>query len=120
MRTERKSEHSNELVEREERLTLALWGSGDEFWDWDISRNELFRIGADHLLGHPNNHDSVPIDLWREEQVHPDDIARVEAAVTAHLEGRSEFYETEHRVRHRSAGWVWVRSRGKGEIGRDK
>src|SRR3546814_15784580 len=46
-------------------------------------------------------------------QVHPDDIARVEAAVTAHLEGRSEFYETEHRVRHRSAGWVWMRSRGK-------
>src|SRR3546814_11321591 len=45
MRTERQSEHSNELVEREERLTLSLWGSGDEFWDWDISRNELFRNG---------------------------------------------------------------------------
>src|SRR3546814_4206826 len=64
-------------------------------WSSDVCSSDL-----------PNNHDSVPIDLWREEQVHPDDIARVEAAVTAHLEGRSEFYETEHRVRHRSAGWV--------------
>ncbi|PKL99693.1 MAG: hypothetical protein CVV16_16240, partial [Gammaproteobacteria bacterium HGW-Gammaproteobacteria-6] len=44
---EQRSEHSSELIEREERLSLALWGSGDEFWDWDIARNELFRIGAD-------------------------------------------------------------------------
>lgn len=111
--SEQRSEHSNELIEREERLSLALWGSGDEFWDWDIARNELFRIGADRLLGHPDNHDCIPIANWRNEQVHPDDIERVEAAVTAHLEGRSEFYETEHRVRHRSGNWVWVRSRGK-------
>ncbi len=110
---EQRSEHNSELIEREERLSLALWGSGDEFWDWDIARNELFRIGADRLLGHPSNLDSVSIESWRDEQVHPDDIARVEAAVTAHLEGRSEFYETEHRVRHRSGQWVWVRSRGK-------
>lgn len=110
---DQRSEHSNALIEREERLSLALWGSGDEFWDWDIARNELFRIGADRLLGHGSNHDSVPIDIWRTQQVHPDDVARVEAAVTAHLEGRSEFYETEHRVRHHSGKWVWVRSRGK-------
>ena len=25
-----------ELREREDRLRLALWGSGDEFWDWDM------------------------------------------------------------------------------------
>src|SRR5687767_13944362 len=24
-----------EIREREERLNLALWGSGDEFWDWN-------------------------------------------------------------------------------------
>src|SRR3546814_8043317 len=76
-------------------------------WSSDVCSSDL-----------PNNHDSVPIDMWREEQVHPDDIARVEAAVTAHLEGRSEFYETEHRVRHRSAGLVWVSSRGM-VVGRD-
>ena len=110
---EQRSEYSSELIEREERLSLALWGSGDEFWDWDIVRNELYRIGADRLLGTTDVHDSVPIDVWRDRQVHPDDIARVEAAVTAHLDGRSEFYETEHRVRHSNGTWVWVRSRGK-------
>src|SRR5690606_19938869 len=35
-----------EIHEREERLNLALWGSGDEFWDWNIPENSLYRLGA--------------------------------------------------------------------------
>ena len=38
---------SLQIREREERLNLALWGSGDEFWDWDIRANTLYRLGAD-------------------------------------------------------------------------
>ncbi|MBU0595840.1 PAS domain S-box protein, partial [Candidatus Bipolaricaulota bacterium] len=30
-----------------------------------------------------------------------------------HLEGKTDSYETEHRVRHKSGGWVWVLSRGR-------
>ena len=39
------------IREREARLNLALWGSGDEFWDWNIRDNSLYRLGAIQLLG---------------------------------------------------------------------
>src|SRR6185312_13299995 len=32
---------------REDRLRLALWGSGDEFWDWDMQSGMMFRTFAD-------------------------------------------------------------------------
>src|SRR5690606_13392249 len=50
-RRQRRQDLLNQISEREERLKLALWGSGDEFWDWDLRKNSLYRIGADQLLG---------------------------------------------------------------------
>ena len=39
--------HNTAIMERENRLRLALWGSGDEFWDWDLRRNEIRMTGVD-------------------------------------------------------------------------
>jgi diguanylate cyclase (GGDEF)-like protein len=41
----------DQIREREARLNLALWGSGDEFWDWNIRDNSLYRLGANQLFG---------------------------------------------------------------------
>jgi two-component sensor histidine kinase len=45
--------------------------------------------------------------------VHPDDGPRVNAVLQDHLEGRTESYETEHRMRHKSGTWVWVLDKGR-------
>ncbi|MBD8527492.1 EAL domain-containing protein [Pseudomarimonas arenosa] len=101
-----------ELRAREERLKLALWGSGDEFWDWDIPNNSLIRIGADQLLGLPEQH-SLSTDEWRERAVHPDDLPRVQSILQAHIAGETPAFESEHRIRNAKGQWIWVRSRGK-------
>ena len=102
-----------EIAQREERLTLALWGSGDEFWDWDIRLNRIFRLGADSLLGTSDPDEAPAGDLWQKETIHPDDVARVQDILRRHIAGELAYFESEHRVRNVHGDWIWVLSRGK-------
>ncbi len=110
----RRQEHSllGEIREREERLNLALWGSGDEFWDWNIPHNSLYRLGNTQLLG-PGSREEVSTDDWRTQQVHPEDLPRVQKLLQEHIAGHTEVFESEHRIRNGRGEWIWVRSRGK-------
>jgi diguanylate cyclase (GGDEF)-like protein/PAS domain S-box-containing protein len=101
-----------EIQQREERLKLALWGSGDEFWDWDVPSNTIVRIGADQLLGMAVEQ-QLSTDDWRLRALHPDDLTRVQQLMQAHITGQTDFFESEHRIRNALGEWVWVRSRGK-------
>ena len=104
--------HRRQLSVREGRLRQALWGSGDEFWDWNLERGTILRLGPE---GAPGGHHerAVPADEWRHTMVHPDDLASLDHALAEHLAGGSEHFEVEHRVRTRNDEWVWVISRGK-------
>jgi diguanylate cyclase (GGDEF)-like protein/PAS domain S-box-containing protein len=114
MRRRRHSEASllAEIREREQRLSLALWGSGDEFWDWDIRSNRLHRMGAQSMLGGDATQE-LSTDEWRAQAVHPDDLPRVQKLLQEHIVGHTELYESEHRIRNARGDWIWVRSRGK-------
>lgn len=104
--------YRRQLSVREGRLRHALWGSGDEFWDWDLERGTILRLGPE---GAPGGHheQSVPADEWRHTMVHPDDLANLDHALAEHLAGGTEHFEVEHRVRGRNDEWTWVISRGK-------
>ena len=104
--------HQDEIREREDRLRLALWGSGDEFWDFDMRQGRLFRHGADQLLG-THAEESVSADDWRNVAVHPDDLSRVDRTLADHVAGVTDHFESEHRVVNAKGEWVWVLSRGK-------
>lgn len=101
-----------EIREREQRLNLALWGSGDEFWDWNIPENSLYRLGANQLLGQGSD-EAMSTDQWRSQSIHPDDLPRVQKLLQEHIIGQSDVYESEHRIRNARGEWIWVRSRGK-------
>ncbi len=101
-----------EIQEREERLNLALWGSGDEFWDWNIRENSLYRLGANQLFGQ-SAQETLNTDDWRANSIHPDDLSRVQKLLQEHIVGHTDLYDSEHRIRSARGEWVWVRSRGK-------
>ncbi len=104
--------HRRQLRLRESRLRQALWGSGDQFWDWDLERGTILRLGPEGVPG-GHHEESMPLDQWRHSMVHPDDLAAVDLALSEHLAGRSEHFEVEHRVRGEDGAWIWVISRGK-------
>ncbi|TGU93920.1 PAS domain S-box protein, partial [Mesorhizobium sp. M8A.F.Ca.ET.173.01.1.1] len=51
-------------------------------------------------------------DHWP-RMIHPDDRAAVAEADRAHLDGKTEFFEAEFRMRHKDGHWIWILNRGK-------
>jgi len=100
------------IRQSEERLKLALWGSGSELWDIDLGTgrmhrdNELQHLAVTHEAVEPN------LAAYR-PYVHPDDIERFERALGAHLSGRTDSFEASYRTRDRVHDWVWVLTRGR-------
>ncbi|TAN06209.1 MAG: EAL domain-containing protein [Rhodanobacteraceae bacterium] len=104
--------HRRQLRLRENRLRQALWGSGDEFWDWNLEHGTILRLGPEGVPG-GHHEESISADEWRATMVHPDDLAGLNRALAEHIAGHTEHFEVEHRVRGRDDEWTWVISRGR-------
>ncbi|MBK7659484.1 MAG: EAL domain-containing protein [Betaproteobacteria bacterium] len=110
--TERKRAEERTLRDKE-RLDLALTGSRLALWDWDLATNRIFfSEGWARLLGEPTRETTLPAEQIRAWN-HPEDRAIFEAAIANAVQGVSEAFECEYRVRHASGDWIWIHSRGK-------
>ncbi|MDE2082810.1 MAG: PAS domain-containing protein [Burkholderiales bacterium] len=102
-----------ELEALEQRWGLALQSAGFGIWDLDPQRQRvLFSPQWKALLGYEPSNRSDSTALWR-DRVHPDDLAGMVAAQTAHLQGSADGYEVEFRLRSADGRWRWVLSRGR-------
>jgi len=105
--------HHRDIRERDNRLRLALWGSGDDFWDWNIPRGEFTVTGAGDLLDDATRAPSVLTYTWFRQNIHPDDIAAVERQLERHINQQTDTFESEHRLRNHYGEWIWAIARGK-------
>jgi PAS domain S-box-containing protein len=97
----------------EERWQLALEGSNDGVWDWDIESGFIFHDERwANMLGYQPGEVTMNLDSWR-RLVHPEDLPACEAAIRDHLAQRVPFYRHEYRIRAKSGEWKWVFERGK-------
>lgn len=104
----------NEAVvrEQEERWQLALRGNNDGLWDWDIARKVTYRSTAwRRMLGYNEDAPECTAD-WR-TIAHPEDIPRIEFELREHLDGKTEQFVCEYRVRAANGEWLWVLDRGR-------
>jgi diguanylate cyclase (GGDEF)-like protein/PAS domain S-box-containing protein len=105
-------EREEALRRSEERYALAARGANDGLWDWDLPcRKIYFSQRWKIMLGYAEDEIAEGPEDWM-GRIHPDDRARVEAAIEAHLEGRTEHFESEHRMVCRDGGYRWMLSRG--------
>jgi PAS domain S-box-containing protein len=104
---------SDELQDSRRRLDLALRGADLAAWDWNVQSGHVITSPRwAEMRGYSPNEIAPAVDAWIAD-VHPDDWPAVEKALTDYLEGRSPEYETEHRLRTKAGGWIWILSRGK-------
>jgi PAS domain S-box-containing protein len=103
------------LRESEQRYELAVAGSNEGMWDWDMrSETFFFSARAQELLGLEPGEPMRPCkEWWSIFRYHPDDEQRVHEALKAYLDGSGTHWEVEYRIHHRrSDSWRWFRDRG--------
>ncbi|MFG0336121.1 MAG: PAS domain S-box protein, partial [Maioricimonas sp. JB049] len=94
----------------EERFELAVRGSSDGLWDWDLTGESVYYSERfKELLGYAGNEFANDIATLR-DHVHPDDRQRTFEAIDQHLKDHQP-YDVEYRLRTRSGEYRWFRAR---------
>lgn len=100
------------LKESEDRWQLALQGSNDGIWDWDIKTNQVFFSARwKEMLGYENHEITNHIEQWH-KRVHPEDVDMLNQALADHLAKKTKFYSSEHRLQCKNGSYKWILSRG--------
>ena len=105
---------SNKLNKQlQERMELALLGSNDGIWDWNILDNSVyFSPRWKEMLGYRDEELTNEVPTWA-DRIHPDDVDKTWADVHKNVNGETEYYENIHRLKHKDGHWVWILDRGK-------
>ncbi len=110
--TEKKnSEKETKILE--ERLGLALNGSNDGVWDWNITDNSVyFSPRWKEMIGYSDEELPNEVPSWT-DRIHPDDIEPTLAGINEHIDSKTGYYDGVHRLKHKDGHWVWILDRGK-------
>jgi len=98
----------------EERFSLAVAGSNEGIFDWDLALDRVYvSRRAQELFGLP------PGELWRGRRewrdafaLHPDDVDLQRRRIKAHVAGESPTYDVEFRLSQPDGACRWFRQRG--------
>jgi PAS domain S-box-containing protein len=105
-------ESRQQLQESEERFHLAMRGTNDGLWDWDVRTNAIyFSPRWKEMLGYQDDELPNRLEEWS-RRIHPDDIQRAMNTLNDHLAGKSRYYDLEHRLQHKDGSYRWIRTRG--------
>jgi diguanylate cyclase (GGDEF)-like protein/PAS domain S-box-containing protein len=106
----------NELGDIHEREELTRYAANDGVWDFDVESNTIrFSPRWKIMMGYGESELDDDMPDWR-QLVHPEDMVRVQGKIRDHLEGKTELFESVHRMRHKSGEWRWVMSRAKAMV----
>jgi PAS domain S-box-containing protein len=99
------------LRKSQERFNLAVRGSNDGIWDWNIRTGEVYYSPrVRELLGYgPDEFPNLIASI--DTHLHPDDYEQTWAGIDAHLNTRTT-YDMEHRLRTKDGRYRWFRCRG--------
>jgi PAS domain S-box-containing protein len=99
--------------ESRERFELALWSAGLGLWDLNLPKGEhVVNSRYAEILGYRMEEVEADPDFW-ESHLHPEDRQRVLEEVRANLEGKTEIYQCEYRMKTREGKWRWILDTGK-------
>src|SRR5690606_4756816 len=101
------------LREHERSARMALWASGQRYWELDVATT-----GLRYLVARPGPGDNAREALGAEHAdpasvIHPDDLPAVVDAMHRYVAGETPEFCSEHRVRvdgtlSSRGDWIWV------------
>ncbi|BFM17803.1 hypothetical protein R50073_39860 [Maricurvus nonylphenolicus] len=106
------NERQQELEASRERFSLAMKGTNDGVWDWDLTTDDVYfspRWGE--MLGYESDELAHRIETFL-DLLHPDDVAMAQRAIDETLESRNAYYSVNFRMQHKSGNIVHILARG--------
>lgn len=111
---EKKRQLELESAYQNERWKIAVEGNEYGMWDWDIQKNKLyFSASCYTLLGYD---ESDGIDGQVEDwcvRIHPEDLAKSGGNLLNIINGMSDSFKTEIRIRCKDGSYKWILDHGK-------
>ncbi|MEB3701963.1 PAS and EAL domain-containing protein [Candidatus Bealeia paramacronuclearis] len=106
-------QHSlKKLKTQEERYALAVKGSNEGLWDWNVSDGTLYLSNFwKEILGYQKGEFPESFDNWK-LSIHPEDVPFFENSLQECLEGESQRFECEYRMRTKNNSYKWVLTQG--------
>jgi|CXWL01.1.fsa_nt_gi PAS domain S-box-containing protein len=96
----------------EERWELAVRGSNDGIWDWDIQSGTVFfspRWKA--MRGFGEYEITSHVEEWQ-SRIHPDDLDRVLQNLNAYVTKQTPDFCEEYRTQRKDGSYMWILDRG--------
>ena len=101
------------LKKNTQRTELAIEGGELGTWDWNAETGVLALNNRwAEILGFELDEVEPTVQFWK-NLIHRDDYSAVMKALNDHVEGRTELYESEHRLKNKFGEWVWVQDKGR-------
>lgn len=107
-----KSQTTKALRENEERWQLALAGSTDGIWDWDIINRKVFLSTRwKEVRGYSEDEIGTGEEEWS-SRIHPDDLETVLSTVRQYLDKKTSKFQCEYRTHCKDGRYLWIVDRG--------
>jgi diguanylate cyclase (GGDEF)-like protein/PAS domain S-box-containing protein len=98
--------------ELKERMELALFGSKDGLWDWNILDDTIyFSPYWKEMIGFKDDELPNLKSSWI-DRVHPDDLENMQQDIKLNLNGKTKYINNTHRLKHKDGRWIWILERG--------
>ena len=95
-------------------LDKILDHSGIGIWEWNLLTNEtIVNIAWAQRMGLAYEEIAPYVTKTKLELIHPDDLKTYEKILESHLNGNTETYTCDIRLKHKNGNWIWVRESGK-------
>ena len=100
-----------ELRVSQQRFELAVQGTSDGLWDWDIRSNEVWYAPRFKELLEYSDEEFPHVFESFESNLHPADRDSTLEAIHEHL-NENKSYDVEYRMKTKRNGYRWFRARG--------
>ncbi|MEM1368212.1 MAG: ATP-binding protein [Cyanobacteria bacterium P01_H01_bin.15] len=112
LRTQHLTRLSRELSKSQERWQLAIQGTHDGIWDWDLQTDQIFRSWRWYeITGFSNPTIAQTLDDFF-QLVHPEDISIIQKTLRAHLAKETPYFAVEYRLKDEQDQFKWMLDRG--------
>jgi PAS domain S-box-containing protein len=100
------------LRESEERFDLAMRGSNEGVWDWNLLNNTIYYSPRwKEMIGYGETDFPYEAEKFF-ESLHPEDQNRIREIAAAYLAKKIPQYEVSFRLQHKQGHYIWILARG--------